>query len=287
MTEIKEMLSSGIRNFICRSMPGKTVRSGEAVQLSKHAMLELFFVIRGESRFQMDDKVYDIRPGNMCVIEPWVIHASGFYPDDHDLFQIWLHLGRDQLRVHFIQVEKQGHFRMSMAPMIFPYSISAMLRNRWHLAKENGDITPDSLNKYLRTPLTFILEEILLKLEHRQKKSENSNIDIVESIKQYIINKQGARCSLDKLEEFTGYSKFYISHLFKEETGLSIGRYINDIRVKYTAEAVLCGIPYKEIASQLGFSSVQAFSPWNKKNKKQIDEFKKWIQKKDEKTDRT
>ena len=283
MTEIKEMLSSGIRNFICRSMPGKTVRSGESVPLSKHESLEFFFVIRGESRFQIEDKVFDTRPGDMCVIEPWDTHASGFYSDDRDLVQLWLHLDRDQLRVHFIQVENQGRFKMFMSPMVFPYSISAMLRNRWRLAKENGDITPDSLNQYLRTPLTFIMEEILFKLDRRLKKSENINISIVESVKQYIINKQGAQCSLDSLEEFTGYSKFYISHLFKKETGFPIGKYINDIRVKYTAEAVLYGIPYKEIACQLGFSSVQAFSPWNKKNKKQIAELKKLIQENNEK----
>jgi len=276
MLEIKKMLTAGIRNFLCSSMPGEKVKGEGTVQLSKHEALEFFFVIRGESRFQIEDKVYDTRPGDMCVIEPWVIHSYGFCTDDHDLLQLWLHLDRDRLRLQFIQVEEKGRFKIFMTPMVLSYAMTDMLRRRWHLAKSKGVITPESLNKYLRTPLTFIIEEVLLELEQKAEKSENS--DIVESIKQYIMNRQGCNCSLEHLEEFTGYSKFYISHLFKEKTGLTIGNFINSIRVEYAAEAELHGMQYKEIANQLGFSSIQAFSPWNKKHKKEIEEFKERIQ---------
>jgi len=143
-------------------------------------------------------------------------------------------------------------------------------------------ITEKALNKYLRTPLTLILEDVLLDLEQRPEESGNVDINTVESIKQYIRNRQGCDCSLEKLEEFTGYSKFYLSHLFKAKTGSTIGKFINGVRVKYTAEAELHGIPYKEVARQLGFSSIQAFCPWKKNNRKKILEFKEWIRKKEE-----
>lgn len=282
MPEIKKMLSAGIQRFVCSSMPGKTVKGRPPVQLSRHEALEFFLVIQGESRFQIEDKLFDIRPGDMCLIEPWVTHASGFYADDHDLLQFWLHLGKDGLSGHFIQVEKQGHFKVIMNPLRFSYAISDMLRKRWLMAKKEGVITEKSLNKYLRTPLTFILEDVLLDLEQRPKKNGSADINTVESIKQYIRNRQGCNCSLEKLEEFTGYSKFYLSHLFKAKTGSTIGKFINGVRVEYTAEAELHGIPYKEIACQLGFSSIQAFSPWKKNNKKKILEFKEWIRKKAE-----
>ena len=278
MLEIQKMLSSGIRNFLCRSMPGKKVKSGGAVQLSKHESLEFFFVIRGESRFQIEDKLFDVRPGDMCVIEPWTIHSYGFGADDHDLLQLWLHLDRDRLRIQFIQVEERGRFKIFMTPMVLSYAMTDMLRKRWHLAKSRGAITPESLNKYLRIPLTLILEDVLIELEQKAEKSGSSNTDVVESIKQYIMDRQGCDCSLEHLEEFTGYSKFYISHLFKEKTGLTIGNFINNIRVEYTAEAELHGMQYKEIANQLGFSSIQAFSPWNKKHRREIAEFKARIQ---------
>ena len=107
MFEIKKMLSSGIQNFICSSMPGKTVKGSNPVQLSKHEELEFFFVIRGKSRFQIEDKLFETRPGDMCVIEPWATHAYGFSASDHDLFQLWLHLGKDWLYSNFVQVEKK------------------------------------------------------------------------------------------------------------------------------------------------------------------------------------
>ena len=163
-----------------------------------------------------------------------------------------------------------------MKPIFFPYAFADLLQKRWHLVKAQGIITAESLNNYLRTPLTYILEEVLLKLEERQEESANGNIDIIRSIKKYILNRQGCECSLEKLEAFTGYSKFYISHLFKEKTGSTIGKYVNTIRIIYTAEAEIHGIPYKEIAKQLGFSSIQAFSPWHKKHKKKINELIEW-----------
>ena len=45
MTEIKEMMSSGIRNFICRSMPGKTVRSGEAAAVTRWGVCHFFAAV--------------------------------------------------------------------------------------------------------------------------------------------------------------------------------------------------------------------------------------------------
>lgn len=210
----------------------------------------------------------------MCVIEPWTVHSYGFRAEDHDLLQLWLHLDRERLRIHFIQVEEQGRFKTFMSPMVFSYAITDMLRKRWHLAGSNGTITPGSLDKYLRIPLTLILEEVLLALEQKAEKNGNSNIDIVGSIKQFVIDRQGCGCALEKLEEFTGYSKFYISHLFKEKTGLTIGKFINSIRVEYVAEAEIHDLPYKEIAKQRGFSSIQVFSPWNRKHRREIAEFK-------------
>lgn len=275
---IKKMLSSGIRRFICSSMPGKAVKEGDAVQLSKHEPLEFFFVIRGESSYQIEDKLFDTRPGDLCVIEPWATHASGYRASDHDLCQFWLHLHRNQLVGNFFQVESQGRFKNILPPMFFPFATADMLRKRWQLVKAGEVITEEALNKYLRTPLTFIMEEVLLGLERGPEKTGNDSFNIIGSIKQYIMDRQGCRCSLDSLEEFTGYSKYYISHLFREKTGMTIGKYVNTVRVKYVAEAELHGIPYKEIARQLGFSSVQAFSPWNKTHKKKISEYKEWIQ---------
>ena len=282
MSEITKMLSSGIRRFVCSSMPGEIVKGGEPVQLSRHEQVEFFFVIRGKSRFQIEDKLFDTRPGDLCVIEPWATHAFGYRDSDHDLCQFWLHLDRKMLNGNFIQVESHGRFKNILTTTFFTYATAEMLRKRWHLAKTREGITEESLNRYLRTPLTFIMEEVLLGLEQGQEETGGESISIVESIKQYIRDRQGCRCSLESLEEFTGYSKFYISHLFREKTGSTIGKYIETVRVEYAAEAELHGIPYKEIARRLGFSSVQAFSPWTRKHKKKIADYQEWLRKKND-----
>ena len=91
-------------------------------------------------------------------------------------------------------------------------------------------------------------------------------------MKQYIQAAHGAHCSLDEIEQYTGYNKFYFSHLFKVKTNLTIGEYINDVRLRYTAEAETYGIKQKDIASVIGFSSISAFYQWKKRYKNKINE---------------
>jgi AraC-like DNA-binding protein len=79
-------------------------------------------------------------------------------------------------------------------------------------------------------------------------------------------------CSLSRLEKISGYSRYYLSHRFREYEGCTIGEYIDKIRIQYTIEAMKRGLRQKEIAFELGFSSPSNFWTWVQKHRKQIEE---------------
>ena len=73
------------------------------------------------------------------------------------------------------------------------------------------------------------------------------------------------------MEKVSGYSRYYLSHRFRESEGYTIGDYIDKIRVEYTIEAMKRGLRQKEIAFELGFSTPSNFWIWLRKHREKID----------------
>ncbi len=58
-----------------------------------------------------------------------------------------------------------------------------------------------------------------------------------------------------------GYSATYLSHLFKERTGTTLQSYIHYKRIECATQLLHCGgLTISQVASRLGYESVQAFS---------------------------
>ena len=90
---------------------------------------------------------------------------------------------------------------------------------------------------------------------------------VIESLKRYIRMSNARGCSLEHLEKVSGYSRFYLSHRFRECEGCTIGEYIDKIRVQYTVEAMKRGLRQKEISFELGFSTPSNFWIWLRKHR--------------------
>ena len=99
------------------------------------------------------------------------------------------------------------------------------------------------------------------------EQGKNTVDNVVESLKRYIRMSNARDCSLDRLEKFSGYSRFYLSHRFRKHEGCTIGQYIDKVRLRYTEEALKRGLRQKEIAFELGFSSPSNFWIWLRKHK--------------------
>ena len=129
-----------------------------------------------------------------------------------------------------------------------------------------------NLESFLKQPLTMLLDEFRFYLRMNDSKDvkKPTNNEIVASIQQIIEAKKGRDCSLAQLEKFTGFSRFYISHLFKNAYGISIGDYINRVRMIFFESAKKQGLSHKQIAFELGFSSNSALLMWYRKNKEKF-----------------
>ena len=276
MDKTKERLSSGIRKMICSSMEGTPFRNGRSIQNSMHEEIEFLFVIEGSSRFMLNHKFFALEPGDMVVIDSWDPHALRYPKTDHDLLHLWLHLWKDDFLGDFLQIRDHGEFSFFYPTVHLSYDISDLIRRRCKMAREHdGLMTESSVNRYLRSPLNLVLDDLLIDIENKPPQRTKENIKkLIDSVKQYINSTHGCHCSLSDLEKYSGYNKFYLSHLFKEETGVSIGEYVNETRIKYTVEAEQHGMRHADIAREIGYSSHSAFCQWLSRHKNKISELK-------------
>ncbi|MBQ9503250.1 MAG: helix-turn-helix transcriptional regulator, partial [Lentisphaeria bacterium] len=77
-------------------------------------------------------------------------------------------------------------------------------------------------------------------------------------------------CSLEHLAAISGYTRGYLAHKFRDETGLTVGEYIARVRLEYIRSALKRGTRRKEMAYELGFSSPSAFWNWFRKYRNEV-----------------
>lgn len=129
---------------------------------------------------------------------------------------------------------------------------------------------------YLPTLMAFnTMEELCRWFEDRitfsctniSKRKEDSSNDAIEASKAYIENNYTQNITLEDVSREVNISSYYLSRLFKEETGENFIDYLTNLRIE-KAKELLSTTQYsmKEICSMSGYSDPNYFSKTFKKN---------------------
>lgn len=132
------------------------------------------------------------------------------------------------------------------------------------------DILHNYQNKGSTLELSLLLSKLLLSIVTApvipQKRlnvhtQESERDTLLEKVNEYIFQHLDNGSPLSGLAETLGYSESRLRHLFRNSVGVSIGAYIRKQRLFEAARRLTLGESnITEIARQLGFSSVHAFS---------------------------
>lgn len=108
--------------------------------------------------------------------------------------------------------------------------------------------------------LGYIYDEMIAL--HGEGGETDSNEDyIYQHILSYINQNYMNKIGVEEICDFCHYSKSYINHMFKKNSGKNIKRFINDVRIE-KAKEMLCStrLSVKEIAFTVGFCDSNYFS---------------------------
>ena len=147
----------------------------------------------------------------------------------------------------------------------FEYARTALDQQAFaYLLKGEGD---DVVISAVERALEGLPEEKAEKDKTTEEKADRPETgDWIVALRDYIRNHLKEDLSLHRLSEICHFHPVYLSRLFKEEMGMTIGDYINQERLK-VAEELLIGsrLSVIEISREMGFATDNYFCRWFRK----------------------
>ena len=221
-----------------------------------HDGYEIFFLTKGNIRYLINNKIFDLSPGDIMLIPPNSLHKTTVTSD----------FPTERLLIDFTA----DFLKKDTDDPVFKCFKNYLVENPHEYAEDIKKIEEESLKKdeYTDEFIRCFLTTFLIKLSRAssQIKNQPSSSPFVGKIINYINLNFAGDLSLKLLADEFSISKNYLSKLFKTETGIGINDYINLVRIK-NAEHILMftNNTVLEVATTCGFHDSNYFSTVFKK----------------------
>lgn len=233
-----------------------------------HNYYEIFYLLSGKCRFLLKDNLYTLEKGDLLFIVPGELHHSLYFPgitceiitlyfkDEFLLPELFSHL-------HTENALPVNSF-MGTVPSLYQEEFKTLLAR----------MLSESMNIDEHSPafLSCHLNELLLLLIRHSVMSENDpelvnarEADIMTATK-YIYRNFQKPLTLEEISGIAGLSPTYFSKKFKLLTGMCFKEYLNYIRLKHAAAALLqTDRSITDIAMEYGYNDSNYFKDVFKK----------------------
>lgn len=260
--EIKKIVT------VYSTYPELTAEESERLPMHSHLWREILVVLAGSSKFNLNGQLYSAEPGTVFLIDPQIPHSCRYSDSDHDLVHLWISSSSAMFGSTVSLKERGSRITGGKSVFLSPQVWNAV-QERWELLSRLKKPDENLVSDYMKIPLTALVDDYMFKLKYKQQNVKV--LSVVKILLQHIRINNGRDCSWHKLEQITGFSRYYMAHKFKKECGFSVRDYIEQVRIEYAARAILRGCKQKEIASELGFASPVSYWNWMKFHRERIN----------------
>ena len=252
------MMESDIKNlsFQLESITKSKYDSDWHSTLHTHPFTELFYVVDGKGEFNIQGQRFPVEANDFVIINPQVEHTELSSPDE-PLEYIVLGI-RGLSFSNLTPVSEGGH----------PFSFFNLRDEQKDILRYLNAMVQEATSQQMSYELVChnLLEILLIKILRHQHfdlevgKQSKATKDI-SFIKHYLETYYHESIQLEDLASMTHLSRFYISHSFKKEIGMSPMEYLIDIRIK-ESKILLRTTNYSisQVADIVGFTTPTYFS---------------------------
>lgn len=232
--------------------------SDSIFQLHSHNSYEIYLFLQGEAEYNVEEKVYSLSPGDIIIIKKHEMH-----------------------RVHLTGSKEYHRFVLMVSPEFFVENHCEELEKIFleNISKTGNKISSDiakstglydSIMRFKKysdkfgTPYTVVTKSVLIEMLYLLNEFSNlENTDIINkniaNVIHYLNNNFTDYITLDTLCDKFFVSKYYLCHVFKETTGLTIQQYVREKRLVRATELRKNGMSLTEAALQSGFENYSSF----------------------------
>lgn len=249
----------------------KGIRTEDEKNYHSHEHLELCYVQSGIGRYRIDDEIYDIQEGDLIVLNAGVFHqalvkAGGptveFFVGLTDIFLGDLEANQFPLKDGSPVIHTSGELKLKLSRLCVSMEAEKEFcrLGRYYMMKT-----------YAVQMLLLLIRELEQPREMKpagQYSFESVNRKyVVEKIIDYFEDHYEEKISLDQIASNMYLSPFYVSKIFKAETGNTPIHYLIDIRLEKAKELLEQNrqISIQEAAAKVGYEDAYHFSKLFKK----------------------
>jgi AraC-like DNA-binding protein len=230
-----------------------------------HSHREAMLVLSGTGTLSLNGKVYRTQPGTLLLIDRKERHDEGYHPENGQGRHLWLMIHDDLVNCILDEVDNQGNFSVRERYLFSSVELISKLNDLWDRRKQ---LNAALVVRGIQAILEIILCELVWNDSLATSKSEtiaDSHHKLTKVIEQHIQNNHGANSSIQELATISGYSAIHLMRIFRRYTGKTIHEYVDACRKKHYRHCLTRNLRRKEIAAELGFSSIASLSHWCKR----------------------
>ena len=244
-------------------------KSGDSYHSHDH--VEMAFILSGTGRYLVEGEQITVQEGDLLLFNAGVRHQAFYCPDATvpatEFFVGFSDVQFQGLAVNIVPLpggtcilHTEGELRRKL------FRICAAMQEEKEVCREGRYYM---LKAYLVQMLLLVLREQCEPVERFKGyafESANKRY-VVEQILNYFENHYSEKISLDQIAENMYLSPFYVSKIFKSETGNPPIRHLIDIRLKKAKEILEDGWEgsIQEVAAAVGYDDAYHFSKLFKK----------------------
>ena len=218
-----------------------------------HNHMELFFIIGGKGQFLIEEHLHPVDVNNLVIINPNVVHTEVSL-NAQPLEYIVLGVAGIQLAT---RDTSNGQF--SILDHFESAEISGCLRNILREMEQKNTGYEDVCQAYMEILIIRLMRSTALSVPS-ESQAVSTNRQCA-AVRRYIDLHFKETLTLEQLANEGHMNKFYLSHAFKREYGVSPINYMISKRIeesKYLLSET--DLSMSQIAQLLGFSSLSYFS---------------------------
>lgn len=225
-----------------------------------HSELELHICTKGSFCLEVEEQTYTLLPGDAMVIPSYTTHA--IVSSSPDFGRISITFGYALLGNEFKSI--QNAF---LHIPLFADQTPEALRQPFTLIidalAEEGRVTAAN-DWQIRSGLFLLATQLRNHRTHEKPSEEMQNrvqqLDSIYAVLDHVSRHYASKLSVDEAAEIAGYAKTYFCRQFKQATGVSFHRYLNNYRI--SVACTLLEDPHlsvTDVAHKTGFSSAKLF----------------------------
>lgn len=232
--------------------------SGIHFELHVHDNYEIFMFLEGDSKYVIEENMYDLSPGDIIIIRKNQFHRV-FHNSNARYSRIILNVEPDffkenectEYEVQFKDFESNIGNKIEAATVRASGLYDAFMRLRQY---SGGFKNTDS------TIVKCGIVEILHLMNNMELYSVADSKDTtVKQVIEYVNEFFTSKITLSQIERKFYVSKYHICHIFPKITGLTFYGYLTKKRLIFAREKIKEGVTAGSAAHSAGFSSYSSF----------------------------